>query len=199
MKLKYTDRFQSALSNTKELALSVEPIKFENTLPIEEIKSIIQVCVNALYQGGYANSESLAGKCVPANMLISEVLEWRLGVKTYITIGDKYWSDSDIYCEMSYESITRELKKPDVTKPIQAHVWITLTDGTIIDFTGEAHIDILQERGNFPAEECFQVIRPSDVIEGGFHRPFLIGADFLFKTGAIRLDPAMSELIGIQD
>ena len=189
--MKYTDRFQAALLKTRELTLSVDAIQFDRALSVEEIKSILRVCVDALYQSGYTNSETLAAKCVPVNMIINEHVERILGIKTHLTIGDRYWSDKDIYCEMSYEAISRELKTPDVTQPINAHVWLTLSDGTIIDFTGEAHFDVLQSRGNFPVEQCYQVIRPDDAKENDFHRPFLVGNDFLFKTGSIRLNPEL--------
>jgi len=89
---------------------------------------------------------------------------------------------------MSYQYILNELKAPDIRKPIKAHVWLTLSDGTIIDFTSEAHLDILYKRGNYPVEKCFQVIRPNDDTQEGVHRPFLIGDDFLFKSGAVQLN-----------
>ena len=110
----------------------------------------------------------------------------QLGIKTYITIGDRYWSEDNIYCEMSYENIRSELASPDAHNTIDAHVWLTLTDGTILDFTSEAHIDVMERRGCFPANECFQVIQKSQPVVG-YHRPFLVGFDFLFKTGCIQL------------
>lgn len=189
--MKYTEKFQKALFKTEELGFSVDPIEFKKALSVEEINKILRVCESALHHGGYVNSKKLAAKCVPVNMLLNEAVRYLLGIETYITIGDRYWSKGDIYCEMSYKAITNELEAPDVTKPIDAHVWLTLTDGTIIDFTGEAHLDVLQGRGCFPVEKCFQVIRPDHVVEAGYHRPFLIGTDFLFKTGSIRLNPAL--------
>ncbi|TYK66028.1 hypothetical protein [Colwellia echini] len=183
----YTTKFQEALSKTKELALTTESIQFGELLSVEEIKEVLQVCIQALYENGYTNSERLAGKCVPVNMLLNGLLGCSTNFKTYITIGDRYWAENDIYCQMSYQYILNELKAPDFSKPIQAHVWLTLSDGTIIDFTSEAHLDILYKRGDHPVEKCFQVIRPNDVIIEGVHRPFLIGDNFLFKSGAVQL------------
>lgn len=86
---------------------------------------------------------------------------------------------------MSYDYILQELTSPNVTKTIDAHKWLTLTDGTIIDFTGEAYHDIIHGRGNYPVAKCHQVIRLNTDTTSGNHRPFLIGSDFLYKTGSI--------------
>jgi len=166
--------------------LSANPVTFSESLSVDEIKEILSIAVFGLLQEGYKDSTALAGNCVPVNMLINHALQSLKGINSYITIGDRYWSENDIYCEMSYTSIVEELKHPNITKPIKAHTWITLTDGTIIDFTSEAHLDVLHDRGVFPVEKCYQVIRPDSDITSGFHRPFLIGTDFLFKTGLVQ-------------
>jgi hypothetical protein len=89
-----------------------------------------------------------------------------LDLDSYITIGGRYWDDY-IYCEMPYENIERELNSPDLNNSIKAHIWLTLSDGTIIDCTAE-----------------------TDNVENaksGYHRPYLIGADFLLKTGVCEI------------
>ena len=184
--MKYTDRFLTALSKTKELALSVEPFKFGQAIPIEEINSILRLCVETLHRGGYTDSQTLAGNCIPVHTLLNDTIRRSLDIITFITIGDRYWDEKDIYCEMSYEAISKELKNPDITKPLKAHTWLTLTDGTIIDFTSEAHLDIIERRGNHPLVECCKMLKPNEVEDNGYYRPFLIGAAFLFETGSVR-------------
>lgn len=184
--MNYQDRFQAALEKSKELCLAVETIKFQDDLSVEEIRKITQFSIHELYKMGFTNSEKLASKCVPVHFYLNQMIESVLGIKTYITIGDRYWSEDDIYCEMSYENIRSELASPEVNNTIDAHVWLTLTDGTILDFTSEAHIDVIEQRGCFPANECFQVIQKSQPAVG-YHRPFLVGFDFLYKTGCIQL------------
>jgi len=63
---------------------------------------------------------------------------------------------------MSYENTERELNSPDLNNSIKAHIWLTLSDGTIIDCTAEA--DNVENA------------------KSGYHHPYLIGADFLLET-----------------
>jgi hypothetical protein len=187
--MEYKDRFLQALSKTKELGLNVEEVEFDEGISLEELRKALELAIDFLYQHGHTNSDTLASKCMPVHLIVHNVMRSVLGIKSYLTIGDRYWSDDDIYCEMSYESISKELESPDMNNPIKAHVWLTLTDGTILDFTSEAHLDVIGNRGNFPAERCYQVIPPDKGLAAGYHRPFLIGQDYLIKTGSIRINP----------
>jgi hypothetical protein len=185
--MNYNDRFQAAIIKTNELNLPITPIKFGNPLSDDFIRNIVGFGIEMLNRMGLTDSKKLASKCVPVNFYLNKLLESELGIKSYVTIGDRYWNENDIYCEMSYEKIVSELDKPNIQETIDAHVWLTLTDGTVIDFTSEAHIDVLEGRGCFPSTECFQVIKLNENVEKGFHRPFLVGDEFLYKTGCIQL------------
>lgn len=184
--MNYKDRFYDALAKTKELTLTIDNIKLQHELSVEEIRSMLGVAVKALYRHGYKNSSMLAKKCIPVHLLVQQEIASLLGLTTYITIGDRFWADDDIYCKMSYDDIKTELNSPQILNPIKCHTWLTLTDGTILDFTSEAHLDVITDRGIHPTEKCFQVILPSDSSANSYHRPFLVGDDFLYKTGAVR-------------
>ncbi|MBW3163053.1 hypothetical protein [Ferrimonas balearica] len=124
--------------------------------------------------------------------MLHELINNHIGVNCYVTIGDHYWHDC-VYCEMSYEKAEQELLSPDTSKPIDAHVWLTLEDGTVMDFTGEGHRDIIWKRGDFPVEECVSIIDPDVKLDDkkGYHRPFFVGLGYLINTGSIgasRLD-----------
>ena len=86
---------------------------------------------------------------------------------------------------MSKGFIESELDNPNIGGDINAHVWLTLTDGTILDCTAEAHAGLLFKRGLHPAHKCIMLVDPSqeENAMSGYHRPYLIGTDFLEKTG----------------
>lgn len=90
---------------------------------------------------------------------------------------------------MTDESIIKELDSQNIHEPVKAHVWLTLADGTILDCTAEAHADLLFQRGNHPAHNCMMLVDPNqpENAKEGYHRPFLVGPDFLEKTGMVHL------------
>ncbi|MCO4171636.1 hypothetical protein [Aeromonas veronii] len=184
--MSYKSRFEAAVTKTREIGLRLkeEPYPFKQPLSFEEKRQALQLCVDVLFAHGYKTSSDLAGHCTPVHLMAQYFLKEKLGIESYITVGDRYWNDY-IYCEMSYDSIRYELMNPDITKPIKAHVWLTLSDGTIIDCTAEAHADLLFERGDFPVHQCLMIVDPERVEDdvAGYHRPYLVGTDFLSKAG----------------
>lgn len=151
-------------------------------------QKIFQLCGDALYQAGILSSSHLAGKCAPIHLMLKERLKTELGIESLITIGDRFWDDY-VYCEMTKESAENELNNSNTFEPIKAHVWLTLSDGTILDCTAEAHADILFGRGEHPAHQCIMIVSPNKAedAKAGYHRPVLVGLGFLEKTGMVRI------------
>lgn len=147
------------------------------------MQKILQVCVDYIYSIEFNNSSDLAGKCIPVYMALQSLLCKVLSVESYITIGDRVWSDY-IYCEMSYDYIIRELEKTNINDALKAHVWLTLRDGSVLDCTGEAYMDLLFKRGNHPTHECVAYFPPDKNLSDGFYRPYLVGSAFLTHIGA---------------
>lgn len=184
----YKARFIVAHRRTLELGLNPGGclLPFKKQISEKKMGRIYRFCLYFLYSQGFDCSASLANKCIPIHIMISKLLKSELAISNLVTIGDKAWSDY-VYCRMSYREIENELKHPVVDSPLQAHAWLTLSDGSVLDFTGEAHMDVLQGRGNFPAEKCVAVVRPKDNPKDGYYRPFLVGGEFFERTGAFQL------------
>jgi hypothetical protein len=190
--LNYEERIISAINKTKLLGLELngKPYPFKAVLSHEKKLSALRRCVDFLYSKGFRSSSDLASNCTPVHLMTQRLLKTEFNIDSFITIGDRYWDDY-IYCEMSYEKIELELKKPDLNEPIKAHVWLTLSDGTIIDFTAEAHADLLFQRGENPTENCIMIVDSDNEEDdkSGYHRPYLLGADFLEKVGVCKVLP----------
>ncbi|WP_037428110.1 hypothetical protein [Shewanella colwelliana] len=188
--MNYKERFIKAVLATKELGLKVdkEPLPIEKALSKSKLQSIQLLCFEVLKFRGYSYSSDLAQKCIPVHLDLKHFLKLYLDVDSYITVGDRYWDDY-VYCEMSYESIKDELANPG-RGDLKAHVWLTLSDGTLLDCTAEAHADLIFGRPEYPIEQCIMLIKPTEVNDAkkGFHRPYLVGIDFLEKSGACRVD-----------
>lgn len=74
-------------------------------------------------------------------LMLKDRLKAELGIENLITIGDRFLDDY-VYYEMAKEFVQNELNSTNIFEPIKAHVWLTLSDGTILDCTAEAHADI---------------------------------------------------------
>lgn len=183
----YKDRCIAAIQRTSELNLTLEknPLPFSRSIRTKT-NNILVESARALQLAGYNSSSDLAKKCIPVHLILNMHLKDTLNVDSYITIGDRYWSEKDIYCEMSYLEIERELNSPNPQLALDAHVWLTLSDGSILDCTSEAHLDIIQSRGIHRSDQCMTFIKANEKenTESGYYRPFLFGADFLVKTAA---------------
>lgn len=188
--MNYEKRIISAIEKTKEFGLELNSnlYPFTTTLSHEQKRQALQLCVDVLYSKGYRYSSDLASKCTPVHLIMQHFLKSELNLDSYITIGDRYWDDY-VYCEMSYENIERELKNPDFNEPVKAHVWLTLSDGTILDCTAEAHADLLYKRAERPIEKCLMLVEIGNIEDdkSGYHRPYLVGVDFLQKIGVCEI------------
>lgn len=184
--MSYKDRLIEAIDYTRSLGLKIEmcPLPLGNKIKDGVMQSIFQLCGDALYHYGYKTSSDLAGKCTPVHLMLQSHLKTDMDIDSFITVGDRFWDDY-IYCEMSKASIEKEIKDPNLGGDIKAHVWLTLSDGTILDCTAEAHADLLFERGEHPAHRCIMLIdlNKEESAKSGYHRPYLIGTEFLERTG----------------
>lgn len=188
--MNYKDRLIEAITYTKSLRLNIDKLEFPADVELTDNtkQKIFQLCEEFLYQTGLQSSSHLVGKCAPIHLMLKQRLKAELGIESLITIGDRFWDDY-VYCEMSKESIENELNSTDISKPIKAHVWLTLSDWTILDCTAEAHADILFGRGEHLAHQCIMIVSPNEAEDGqtGYHRPLLVGSGFLEKTGMVQI------------
>lgn len=188
--MNYKDRLLEAITYTRSLRLYIDnsALSLDVELADNIKQKIFQLCGDALYQAGLQRSFHLAGKCAPIHLMLKERLKADLGIESLITIGDRFWDDY-VYCEMTKESVENELTCTNIFEPIKAHVWLTLSDGTILDCTAEAHADILFGRGEHPAHKCIMIVSPNKAEDAktGYHRPVLVGSEFLEKTGMVQM------------
>ena len=179
----YKTRFIAAHKKSSELGLEPGPqaLPFTKEHSKQKVQNILQACADHLYSAGLDTSSDLASNCLPVHMQLQAFLREHLSVGSSITIGDKFGEDY-VYCHMSYQTILEELQKTEMDSAVKAHVWLTLRDGSVLDCIGEAHMDLLFNRGEHPTHECFAFVRPNQIIPDGYYRPYLVGSEFLKRT-----------------
>ncbi|HCM0819744.1 TPA: hypothetical protein N2785_004471 [Vibrio parahaemolyticus] len=184
----YNSRFIDAVHRTKRLNLRVSEQILPLTKGISKRKKdqVYQLSIDYLKQKGLMTSSLVAGRCVEVHTSLKPLLKKYLNLDSSITIGDRVYDDY-IYCEMSEKSIQKELAFPQLDKSIKVHVWLTLSDGTILDCTGESHADLIFGRGEHPIEQSILISHHGNLekLSSGYFRPWLVGSDFLKKTGSL--------------
>lgn len=184
--MNYKVEFENAVGKTLEfdLRLHENPLPLENTpIPEQNIFFVLRHCIPLLQQQGYFSSKDLSGNCVDVHLLVKRALKMYFGLKCFITIGSMHGKDWD-YCTMSYEYIRKELDEPNLQSELKAHIWLTLPDGSIVDWTGQAWRD-QQVKESHELSQCLLYFSASDFSADHYYKPYLVGEEFLIRTGTI--------------
>ncbi|UTA48147.1 hypothetical protein L1F30_01070 [Simiduia sp. 21SJ11W-1] len=185
--MKYLDKLSQAHSDTKSIDLKApKKIKFTASSKISRYKleQIHKLCLEAFSKFGWVTSDHIHNQCVFANTAAYKVISEVLGIKCYLTIGYTKAYGATIN-KSSLSELKSELKSPNIDNPLQMHVWVTLSDGTIIDWTTEAFLT--HREGEIKdIKSCMLHIDPEKIKEISYH-PILVGDDYLSKVGAFRV------------
>jgi hypothetical protein len=184
--MQYKEDFKNAVRMTKQLGLKLEsPMQYfvDKSIPQEKFTSMIEELVPYLKNNGYLSSSNLNRNCVQVHIAVQCLLKNIFNIDSFLTIGSMHGPDFD-YCVMSYEEIKSELKNPKSSQELQAHVWLTLPDGSIFDWTGLAwYFENFGE--SVPMEDCALHIPVNSEVTAPVYKPFVIGEDYLVATGTI--------------
>lgn len=182
----YKSEFEKAVRQTWELNLSLHgkplPLMAE-TIPQKNVLTVLRECIPHLLQQGFHSSKELNGHCVSVHLIIKKLLKQFFELECHITIGSMHGKGWD-YCAMSYSYIREELTSPSQNEELKAHIWLTLPDGSIIDWTGQAWCD-MQVKENHVLEECLVYLQPHEFNPEHYYKPYLVGEEFLVRTRTI--------------
>lgn len=181
--MKYLEKVQDAYRATNEIGVPTpKKIKFSNNrkLSKHKIDSIYKQCLYAFSKFGWLNSSHIYNQCVLVNTTAFKVITTVLKIQAYLTIGYTKINGNPIN-ETTLETLKTELLNPNFESPLPIHVWITLEDGTVIDWTTEASITQHENKVK-GIEKCLLHINPEEVTGCEFI-PILVGEDYLDKIG----------------
>lgn len=189
----YKDAFQAAVQKTIEWNLGGDLPFYKLEGPLISREMIFQVALHLipqLEQHGFIDSRSLAGNCLQVNAWLADLLA-RVGVKSVMTIGSMSLESGMVYMPLDYEKLHVELNAPQPDKDIGVHVWLTLEDGSIVDWVGPAWYDQMIG-SNYSVNECMDVLPQGIFGDSPYsYKPYLVGSEYLKKIGAIRRELLM--------
>lgn len=139
----YEQEFEKAVAKTKEWGLDVpECAKKDDEFNIAEIR-------DAFAQRAVVNDwifpYDMAGECIDRHIETKIWLEFSLGLKTVLTVGEVNINDEPRY-GATYEDLQYELENPvrrspsGIKRTFDAHVWLTLPNFGVFDVVLPASI-----------------------------------------------------------
>jgi len=138
----YIETFREALARTDGLAggMSNYPLQIDPGLTID--MTVVVAAIAEDFAGFIPHTDLLPGGCFRIARDLSYIL-FNLGVRHTITVGDIELVDGR-YVGLSLENLMRDVAAGyqvdfvdgvPAGKPIEAHAWITLENGMVIDAT----------------------------------------------------------------
>jgi len=175
----YIDRFNE-LAETQDGYLGSE-FKHWFSLPGAEKSDVALVKEIILTELSKQQTEvaGLVGECFAVVPFVSVFLV-RAGIKHTVVIGDVL-VDGESYFGATSDSIYADLETGyEHNKPIDAHTWITLEDGTIIDLTILASYATKQGRSLPELDEAIYI--SASPHKNFVHIPYHLGPEYVIKV-----------------
>ncbi|MCD9474422.1 MULTISPECIES: hypothetical protein [Photobacterium] len=179
--MNYNEHFNNAVIFSKENDILNKYIELsERKLSKKELNNIIKLAVDYLIDNGFKWSHQIAFKCGAIHYILSEYLSSK-NIINEVTIGDLY-ADGEAWMDYStIDELLKEAHSPDVNKEINFHCWITLGDGTVLDFTHLAEhyknsgqcVDIIS---------CLCVIKANTYNPIHYYIPRIVGREYILKS-----------------
>lgn len=107
------------------------------------------------------------------------------GFQVDIVVGDVDIQGNSEY-DATLEDIIRDYESPDISKPQNIHVWVSLGDDVIIDAGLSARL--VKYYGMPPEQDPGVVVQRADWLSKGWHSkhiPMFVGTDYIAKTNPI--------------
>lgn len=180
----YAEEFRDAIIFTKEIGCNTPDFLFRDELYCnpESINEIGRLLENELAKNRL-KIENLVTQCLRTNILIVKKLSNLLRCKAIVTTGYVTVKSED---EDLYRFSREELKnwiKPDFTADrVNAHAWITLQSGEVVELTLLTSIAVIKGCEGKGAFFCGRPEDPGISIE---YHPIAVGTDVIQKAFSI--------------
>ncbi|OAJ47777.1 hypothetical protein [Pseudomonas marginalis] len=138
----YTESFKLAMARTDDLTgrMSNYPLELDTSMTINQVAVVAAIAKD--FAEFLPHTDVLPGKCFRVARELSYVL-FQLGIRHTVTVGDVALIDG-LYAGVAPDKLLSDVSmgyqldfmdgRP-VGRPIDAHAWITLENGCVIDAT----------------------------------------------------------------
>lgn len=181
----YRVALNQAMKNTSKMGLASDLTKLGKGYKRQRLeKSCYEVASIISDQYGFYSTSDVRSQCFRVHPIAKKILA-ELGIKSEVTFGNVVLKGEDWYPNATLDSMTNELLNPGSKESnFDGHCWLTLKDGSIIDFTH--YCDRTNPNVPEPWTHNILIIDVSaKYLPDEYHLPFYLGEEFLFKTGCL--------------
>jgi len=149
-----------------------------------EIQKYLDVSCALLSETDLSNTRNLVENCALVHYLLGQSLNAR-NLPCHVTVGEFHRDGRPYFNFASIDELIQEASSPNHGDPIALHAWLTLPDGSVMDWTMLADMNVLE--GNAPPllQHCC-IYMPANAFDPDFfYVPKLVGHSYLEKIGAV--------------
>jgi hypothetical protein len=175
---KYSIKFKEAVKRSRKLGLN-EGETYKRYKQNYSHEKLGKSAIARYTEMGWTTAD-LSQNCGHAHAEIYHLLD-SFGEQVYLTIGNVVINGKHSL-KVTPEALVKELEKGECKGLMNMHVWLTLPDMSIMDFTIRPNQD-LNNNVHSDIESSIIYLRPDEVDQDHYYEPMLVGAEYLQRIG----------------
>lgn len=174
----YLHYFKEALQRNTRLGLESPYFLHEDTRYLDHDFNA-QFPYLILNTFGRLEPKDLTGTCIPIHNQLQTVLNDKLGILSYFTIGYVTLNGIDVY-HQTEDSLKRFLSDGINLRSANLHAWLTLPSMEIIDMTFPTSYGVINNKNEMLGQV---IVKHYSELKGGMsYHPMIIGTEYLEKS-----------------
>lgn len=134
---------------------------------------------------GIHGTDQLVGLCGLTHLLLAKFLNGA-GLPCEVTMGEFHWNREPFLPHASMNQLLEELDNPQHDSDIAFHCWLTLPDGSVMDWTINGDISKVASHHPFlPIDKAMIHISANEHDPDHYYAPMLVGGDYLRRIKAV--------------
>jgi hypothetical protein len=176
--MSYLHDFKEALQRNTRLGLESPFFSYEDTRYLTNDFNA-QFPYLILNTFGMLEPKDLTGTCIPIHNQLQTVLNDKLGILSYFTIGYVTLNGRDIY-HQTEDSLKRLLSDGIDSRSTNLHAWLTLSSMEIIDMTLPTSYGAINNKNEMLG---LDITKHYSELKGDMsYHPMIIGTEYLEKS-----------------
>jgi hypothetical protein len=180
---RYNLKFLEAQQQSKHLGLQHNNLMITGDhYDIDFITQLASFSIGMMNSMGFHSTSDARSECMIVHHAIQRELIAR-GIPAELTIGNAMLRNKPFIKDVNLHSLSNELSAPDFEQQQDIHCWLTLQDGSILDFT--IYSSLTDPNKPEPLDKNYVYIAPLEHDTRHYYEPMLVGNEYLALTGAI--------------
>lgn len=184
---KYSVKFKEAVKRSRKLGL-IEGESYKSYHQNYSYEKLGRSAIARFSQMGWTTA-NLSQNCGHAHAEIYHLLK-NFDENIYLTIGNVVVNNQP-WLKVTPESLIKELENGKSNDYMNMHVWLTLPDMSIMDFTIRPNQDMNRGIQN-TIEDSIIYLAPDEIDKDHYYEPMLVGPKYLQRIGVYEITTSKS-------